>query len=302
MGETIKSLFRIAATCWNTFIDISVGLFTTSPKTAADGQLYTTVKTFYDAIIGCTIPLATLFFIIAIYKAVISSPPEQQARRFLQDALKYVIILYLSSQLWTVLGYIIDFSDGITSSVTVSAEDCHLDLEDSDLFAQIDALDSDDEDADEPDVLGGKIVQWFKDMASGFVTILAYFVAGLVTVLIMIAAGISVINVAFQRIIKPLVIMPFSTIVLGIGCCSGEGSRMMWHFGKNFLGFCLSGAFMVLAIKMGNTLSTTMLSDAITTDSSFQNGLIMAIQTNITTLVVAGLCKSMDGMIAKVFG
>ena len=301
MGDVIKSLFRVAALCWNTFIDISIDMFTTSPKTAAGGQLYSTAKTFYDAIVGCTVPLATLFFIIAIYKEVISSPPEHQVRRFLQDALKYIIVLYLSTQLWTVMGYIIEFADGITSSVTVSVEECHINMEDSDLFAQIDAMEEDDT-VEEPDILGGAIMNWFKNLMASIGSTMVFLVVGVVTILVMVAAGISIISVAFQRIIKPLVIMPFGAIVLGIGSCSGEGTRMMWHFGKNFLGFCLSGAFMVLAIKLGNTLSIYMLSSAISAESDFQNALVMAIQMNVTVLVISGLCKAMDGIVAKVIG
>ena len=97
--------------------------------------------------------------------------------------------------------------------------------------------------------------------------------------------------------------MPFSAIVLGIGSCSGEGSRMLWHFGKSFLGFCLSGAFMVLAVKLGNSLCTAVITPAISgSDSAFQNAIILIVQINLTALVVAGLCKAMDGMVGKVFG
>lgn len=52
----------------------------------------------------------------AVY-SVVTSPPEQQAQRFLMDAVRYCIILFVAAHLWEILGYIIEFSDGITSSL-----------------------------------------------------------------------------------------------------------------------------------------------------------------------------------------
>ena len=67
MSGIIEALFNAGFTVWNSFIELSVTMFTNSPKTAADGALYETAKGIYDGIVDVTVPLATLFFIIAIF-------------------------------------------------------------------------------------------------------------------------------------------------------------------------------------------------------------------------------------------
>ena len=114
MIDVVKALYNCSFTIWNTLMKIAMTLFTTSPKTAGGGTPYATIHAMYNAISDATVPIATVFFIIAIYKSVISAPPEQQAQRFLMDALRYCIILFVAANMWNIMGYIIDFADGIT--------------------------------------------------------------------------------------------------------------------------------------------------------------------------------------------
>ena len=99
MIDVIKALYNCSFTIWNTLMQIAMTLFTTSPKSAGGGTPYSTVHTMFNAISDATVPIATVFFIIAIYKSVISAPPEQQAQRFLMDALRVIddeeITLYM---------------------------------------------------------------------------------------------------------------------------------------------------------------------------------------------------------------
>ena len=99
MDGIVKALYNCAYTIWNSLIEIAMTLFRTSPKAAGYGTPYATVHTLYNAISDATIPIATVFFIIAIYKTVVSAPPGQQALRFLQDALRYVIILFVAANI-----------------------------------------------------------------------------------------------------------------------------------------------------------------------------------------------------------
>lgn len=299
ISQLIKHIYNAAAYCWNKLIEIAITLCNTSPRTAAGGSLYSVVRNFYNVMLGCTVPLATVFFIIAIYKEVVSSPPEQQAKRFLMDAFKYVMILYLSTQLWNVLGYIMSFADSLTSSVSVSASACQINLTGSDLFNAIDALSIDFSITDIVADTGG----FFSEALTKTIASFIYVIAGLLSVLVMVASGISIINVAFQRIIKPLIAIPFSTVILGIGSCSGEGSRMMWHFGKNYLGFCLSGAFMILSIKLGSTLCSQAVTPELTASAgTIYSAIILTVQINLTAIVVSGLCKATDSFVARVIG
>ncbi len=298
MQVILKALYKVGFLIWNAFIDSAVNLFTTSVKDSDLAGLMETAKGIFDGIIDCTIPLATLFFIIAIYKTVSSTPPEQQARKFMLDIFKYVMILYISSQLWNILGYVIDFTDGVTSIIADGSDYATIDTENNEVFDTIDGLDLSIADH------GLNIGEAILDAIGIVVTIIVYLIGGVVSILVLASAGLTVIGVAFERIIKPLVILPFSTIVLGVGACSGEGERMMWHYGKTFLSFCISGAFMITAIKLGNAMfSTFNLAENINADGNDTIEAIVAIvQVDMTAIVITGLLKSMDSIVAKVFG
>ena len=104
METVVKALYNASFTIWNTLMGLAMTLFSTSPTTAAGGSPYGTVHTLYNSISAATIPIATCFFVIAIYKSVVTSPPEQQAQRFLMDAVRYCIILFVAAHLWEKIG------------------------------------------------------------------------------------------------------------------------------------------------------------------------------------------------------
>ena len=84
-----EDIFNTAYSIWNSLIEIAMTLFTTSP-TAANGSVYSTCKAIYNAISDIALPITIVFFLIAICKDVISTPPEQQARKFLNDGVKFL--------------------------------------------------------------------------------------------------------------------------------------------------------------------------------------------------------------------
>ena len=94
METVVKALYNAAFGIWNALIEIAMTLFTTSPKSAAGSGPYLISQQIFNAISDATIPIATVFFIIALYKTVVTSPPEQQAQRFLMDTIKYCMILF----------------------------------------------------------------------------------------------------------------------------------------------------------------------------------------------------------------
>ena len=302
MKEAMKALFKAGYKIWNAMIGLSCDMFADSYRTGQSSQLYNTAHSIFNTISACTVPLATLFFIIAIYKTVSSTPPEQQAKKFLLDALKYAIILYLSAHLWDITGYIIDFASEITSAINTGGAYGKIDADNNAVVNAIDALDLSVKGH------GLNIGEYILDALSLVVTILIYFIGGLASIIILGATGLTVIGVAFERIIKPLVILPFSAIVLGIGACSGEGERMLWHYGKSLLGLAIAGAFMITAIRLGNALFATFnfgnmfMEDPNATGNDIVFALVTIVQVDMTAIIIAGLLKSMDSLVAKVFG
>lgn len=236
MADIVKALYNCAFTVWNALMKIAMTLFTTSPKLAGGGTPYSTVHAFYNAIADATVPIATVFFIIAIYKTVVSAPPGQQAQRFLQDALRYCIILYIAANMWSIMGYIIDFTDGITGKI--SATSGYTLSVSGDMESIIDSC------LELPSFeLSG---EWLEKFWSTIGCSLLFLIGGIVLLFIMVASCLSIISSAFQRILKPLMILPFAGIAIALGAGGHDISRSLLTYIKTFFGFCISGALMVV--------------------------------------------------------
>lgn len=291
MADIVKALYNCAFTIWNGLISIAMTLFTTSPKTTAGGTPYSTVHAFYNAIADATVPIATVFFIIAIYKTVVSAPPGQQAQRFLQDALRYCIILYIAANMWSIMGYIIDFTDGITGKISMTSgytltvsgdmesiiEDC-LELPDFELSGE-----------------------WLGEFWSTIGCSLLFMIGGLVLVFVMVASCLSIISSGFQRILKPLMILPFAGIAIALGAGGHDISRSLLTYIKTFFGFCISGALMVVAVKCGISLCTNLVSFDLTGASDIYKCILITVQMAITPIVISGLVKGSDAMTSRMF-
>lgn len=102
METVVKALYNASFAIWNTLIGIAMTIFRTSPTAVSGGTPYGIVHSLYTSISSATIPIATCFFVIAIYKSVVTAPPEQQAQRFLMDGVRYCIILFVAANLWQI--------------------------------------------------------------------------------------------------------------------------------------------------------------------------------------------------------
>lgn len=290
MIDVIKALYNCSFTIWNTLMQIAMTLFTTSPKSAGGGTPYSTVHTMFNAISDATVPIATVFFIIAIYKSVISAPPEQQAQRFLMDALRYCIILFVAANMWNIMGYIIDFSDGITSKMgTTSGYTLSVNSSLESIINSTCALPSFE--------LTG---EWFSKLWSVIGCSLLFMIAGIVLVFIMVASCISIISSGFQRILKPLIILPFAGIAIAMGAGGHDISRSLLQYIKTFFGFCISGALMVICVKTGVTLCTTLVNFNLAGSSDIYKVILITVQSAITPIVISGLVKGTDSIVQRV--
>ena len=291
MADIVKALYNCAFTVWNALMKIAMTLFTTSPKLAGGGTPYSTVHTFYNAIADATVPIATVFFIIAIYKSVVSAPPGQQAQRFLHDALRYCIILYIAANMWSIMGYIIDFTDGITGKISATSGytlsvsgDMEKIIEDCLKFPSFE--------------LSG---EWLEKFWSTIGCSLLFLIGGIVLLFIMVASCLSIISSAFQRILKPLMILPFAGIAIALGAGGHDISRSLVTYIKTFFGFCISGALMVVAVKTGVSLCTNLVNFDLTSASNVYKCILITVQMAITPIVISGLVKGSDAITARMF-
>lgn len=290
-SEIVKALYQSAFTVWNTLMKLAITLFTTSPGSAAGGGPYSTVYSFYSAISDATVPIATVFFIIAIYKTVISSPPEQQAQRFLMDALRYCIILYISANMWNIMGDVMNFCDGITSkfgsttNYTLSVSgDLERIIDECMVFPSF-------------SISGDWIGEFFSYAGYGFF----FFISGIILLFIMVASCMSIISSGFQRILKPLIILPFAGIAIALGAGGHDISRSLVQYIRTFFGYCISGALMVICIKVGVSLCTTFVSFSFSGNSDIERCILITVQAAITPIVIAGMVKACDSMAQRMF-
>ena len=291
MEDVVKALYNCSFTVWNTLIEIAMTLFTTSPKEAASGSAYTVVHSIYNAIADATVPIATVFFIIAIYQSVVSAPPGQQAQRFLQDALRYCIILFIAANMWNIMGYIMEFSDGLTGKIS-AAGNYKLSVG-GDMENIIDSC------LVLPDFeLSGEWLEKFWTTAG---CSLLFLIGGIVLLFIMAASCLSIISSAFQRILKPLMILPFAGIAIALGAGGHDISRSLLTYIKTFFGFCLSGALMVIAVKCGITLCTNLVNFGLGGASDLYKCILITVQMAVTPIVISGLVKGCDSMTARMF-
>lgn len=294
-----EDIFNTAYSIWNSLIKIAMTLFTTSP-TAANGSVYSTCNAIYNAISDIALPIAIVFFLIAICKDVISTPPEQQARKFLNDGVKFCVMVGILANLWNVMGYIMQIADGITDKVASNASSTY-EMEMSDelknIITEVNNL------APTTQIhftsFGSDLIAFAKEFLDIAMTRLLFFIAAIITLGVIVAACISIINCSYQRILKPLVILPFSSITVAMASGSHEAERVATSYLKTFFGLCLSGAFMVVSVKLGVALANGGFISPPGDASINTKVLFMAVENMVTPTIIAGLVKATDSTIAR---
>lgn len=276
----------------------------THSNDAAD-VIANTVWTVYDSFKGPVLTFVSLFILIALIKEIINAPEDQTLRRILVSLLKYGIIIGVIVYLQDITNAIFQITNGITYSISQTVG---LELTDTGMDSQIySALD---------DYCGTFPTHWIlnfgkKTMPWVFGYILL-FIAGIAYLGISIYAGISIIQVAYSRILKPLILLPLSGFAVATGAGSSEEARTMNNFFKMVIAYALSGALMILCIQLGNTLMNSFsLMDYMNTSGTLAGiagnasygiilALIIAIQQLSTPLVISGLVKSSEDLITRV--
>lgn len=290
LAEMLMGIYNTGYSIWNYLIDIAVSLFTTSP-TAANGSVYTTTHNLFLAISSISVPICVVFFLLALIKDVMNSPPDQQARQFMQDGLKFGVMIGILANLWEIMGYVMQIADGITNDLSMAASyNLSLSSDLENIIIEVTTL---------PDFDFTHIGQSVGDIIVFVFVVLLFFLASLATLVIIIASVIGIISCGFQRILKPLVIMPFSSVTVAMATGSQEASRVTTQYLKTFFGLCLAGAFMVVSVNLGVALSNGLIVFDYAALSTIEKVLFISIQNAITPIVIAGLVKSADSIIGK---
>ena len=96
-------------------------------------------------------------------------------------------------------------------------------------------------------------------------------------------------------------ILPFAGIAIALGAGGHDISRSLVSYIKTFFGFCISGAVMIIAIKTGVSLCTTLVGFDLTGASNIYKCILITVQMAITPIVISGLVKGSDAIIARMF-
>lgn len=296
----IATLFNAGYGVWNYIINIAMTLFKTSP-TAASGSVYSTCYALYTAIKSISIPIAMCFFLMAMIKDAIESPNDQVARRLFSDGLKFVVMLGILSNLWLIMGYVMQIADGVTNAVSTSSATYTLSMS-SDLQSCLTELDQDIVMTESVAHIGNYIKEWWSLHWQRICATLVLFLLGFVSLLVMVSCALSILSSAFQRILKPLIILPFSCITVAMASGSHEAQRVTTQYIKTFFGFCISGAFMVICVKLGSALIS---GGVVAFDTSgmgiLEKAIYSGIQNAIAPIVISGLVKGADSIIQRIF-
>lgn len=293
MAEAFEAIYNLGYAFWNNIVGIAMTLFSTSP-TAAAGGVYATAHNLYTAITDISLPIAIVFFLIAIIKEVTATPPDQQIRRFFNDVIKFGVMVGILANLWTIMGYIIQIADGITTNLVTGAS-YSMSLPSSLSTLLTDILTFHWPSGD----IWAKVEYLLTFVMCAIIALLS----SIATLVILVASSVSVISSAFQRILKPLVMLPFSCITVALAAGTGDAERVATSYLKTFFGFCISGAFMVICISLGAALGNSLLSIDMTSFTSSDAAKLFAIsvQAAIIPIIIAGLVKSSDSIISKFF-
>lgn len=297
--DMIVGIYRIGYNFWTSIVGVAMNLFTVDPLNA-NGTISGTVKNLYDVLEAGSVTIALIFFLIALLKEVISAPPDQQIRKFFGDFIRFGIMIAILANLWTIMGTIMQVANNITSSLAFSGS-YEISVDDTDLPDIIaDMLNEDNFEEAEVDGFLEKIAETAKKWGSIFIVAGVSIIAAVATLIIMVACAISIVNSAIQRIIKPLVILPFSCITVALASGAGDASRVTSAYLKTFFGFCISGAFMVIAVNLGSSIATSLI-NVTSGSSAIETAINASLQAAIMPLVISGLIKSIDSIIARFF-
>ncbi len=322
--DLIKSIFEAGLVIWNTIVGTSIQFFTADPLSFSktSGQV-AIIKDAAGAISTIALPVVAVFFLLALVKELVSTPIEMVPRKLALNLIKYIVICALVANSYELMCTISNISAGIVRMVNASLSIDAYEIEEADLnLDDIEEIKAEGEktdmEAEDEASWWEKLGKWFSDKANWLLNLILdflqttiiktilYFLGSIIFVFICATSGISILNVAIQRVIKPLVIIPFSAIAFACAAGSQESERVTVSFIKTYVGFVLSGAVILISLAFGSELAGTIGSALVTAAAESDNMTVVWVaqltSALMTPVVVAGLIKGADGIVRQAIG
>ena len=317
----IQGIYDAGFSVWDTICGFAIRFITANPFTVdyisngtssmGVGGFRGVVQGAYSALLDITIPIAIVLFLIALFKIVISTPPNQQMYAFIGSAIKFGIIIALAANMWTILTEVSRVCASVVVAVSDSAggnfsvvnlvmpQDVYKVLTEgwknnfSPSAAQLGMFGV---GAGLYDLYNG-ITNWGE---KALATMIGFFFA-VAFLIVCVACAVIILLTVFKRFIKPLIIAPFSVIAIATGAGGSEASRSMWAFFRTFIGFILSGAIMVLGFAVGTTIAN-MIDFGVTSAEPIKFAVLGSLKMMIQPMLVTGIIKGSDSIMSKALG
>lgn len=295
MMAPIKAFLDFAAFIWKTLVGLAMNVAMADPTGGTYAGLHRVAKTAYGTILDITIPLATIFFLVAIIKDATQRSGEAILQSMVASTIKFICILILMNNMITLLDTILQIGANIGQNIGNKSTNLTFDTD-----AIISALETDlvKPTFDIMDLKG-----FFNDLLNYIFSYLAMFIGTLVAVISVVASAISIVGAAFQRILKPLIIMPFSCVSASMSAAEGELGGAFNHFLKTFVSFALGGAFIILSVQLGTKICSTSIFTSVFADrpTGLTGTLLDLTQYMLGPMITAGLVKASDSVLSRLF-
>jgi hypothetical protein len=319
METFCNGLLNTGYKIWNMLVgSIAWGLFKQSPKDAFVNEygvsFYTDViQKVFKTITDIMVPLLMLFFIMKLFKELISTPWEQFYKKAIYSVLHFIVISFICFNLWTINGVFIDCTQSVANAMfkglegyviegdhyntkPINEDDPHV-YEAPDIIVSGADIQMVFEDNEDP-VLGAAIEQldgedWIVRAIGWVVIMLGCAGAALAWG----SSAIMILKAAYTRLLKPLIMLPFSGLAVAMSAGTENMARTTYAFYKQIAIFILAGPFMGICMAIAKFLTIDIPADSETKPIT---AVLLIIATMIIRpMIIAGLVKEASNTIQQ---
>ncbi len=311
--DIIAILYEMGMDVWNIIVGTAMTYFSLDPANdTVPGftDQISLIKDLTGSISSLVTPLVALLFILAIIRECTGVSNDMLPRVVAMSVVKYLIALALvSSPLW-VMQNVSSAASGVTGLVSGKTTGDAYKM-DSDLIDMEGVKADIDKNIESIPGIAEIITTdttWGDFFGGAMSVVVAYFiflVTGVAFIFIAIVCSLSVLNIALHRILKPLIILPFTAIALAAAAGGPEEHRITFSFIKTYVTFILTGAAMLICISFGSGLALMIAEPLKEMGEEFNSiGTVLASSLSmlVTPIMISSLVAGSDRLVTQAFG
>lgn len=311
MVEAIKGIYSVAYSIWNYLISIVFPMLKQDPTNAFAVEYkainaYEGIKIVYDGIRSALLPLLFIFFLIRIIKTLLSAPWEHIYKKALQSFLRFVIIIVIVNNLWNINTKAIKIVSAFNNDLIVRVDGSG--TEGQKVNEQKDVNEIMDDGGgggtnyeltipEEMDSLLKECDKYsFFDFGEMTLLLLVLF-GGIGTLGVIVSSCFTIIRTVYTRLLKPLIMLPFSGIIVAMSAGTEKMGQSVYTFYKQLFIYCLSGAVIAISIYMMKFLLQVTI--PVSTSNAAIKLMILSLQNILAPVIVTSLVKEADQLMNR---